>query len=210
MTGIRVFGFAAFLFGAATLHAATIYDNGVQSLTYNGAFSGSSKGQYIADDFVLQSGTNTIRDVHWWGYHYLEPSPPADSFTIQIFADSSGPSGSPTTLTLGTVNAVDTGLDTWADTSVYAYDVTIAPITLTAGDIYWISIFNSTGNWVWSFDGPGASTAMYQLSDPTWVVFDARMAFTLTNDTQVPAPATLAMIGIGLAGLSYARRRKAH
>jgi hypothetical protein len=76
----------ALLAGSAT--AGVIYDNG--SILGGGARSdvGFTTQFQGADDFVLQSGMNTIRDVHWAGKYVGNVV--EDNFTIRIFEDNSG------------------------------------------------------------------------------------------------------------------------
>jgi len=69
--------------------AAVIYDNG--ATVNNATASDSDFPFFLADNFVLQQGANTISDVHWTGIYAFDNIPSAtDSFTIQLFADSGG------------------------------------------------------------------------------------------------------------------------
>ena len=83
------------LFGAASVQANVIYDNGGMDLA-DLFFSDSGFGFQRFDDFNISgSGTVVLGDVHWWGAYSafpdtsMDPADP-DDFTIQIWSDSGG------------------------------------------------------------------------------------------------------------------------
>lgn len=201
---------------------AIIYDGGVPDL-----FSGSvsdvdwTSPAQTAESFVLSPDANTITDIHWWGSYVFEGVAhfPTDLFTFQIYSDNAGLPGTlvwSETATLS--NRVDTG-DTLSSSPtyhVYAYEyVLAAPQTLTAGNVYYLSIFNNTtgydsDDWIWVTAGNDFGEAFQEtLGSDNWYVLSFDHAFQLTGPGGVvPEPASLLLIGLGLAGLARHRLRR--
>ncbi|MDX9971887.1 MAG: PEP-CTERM sorting domain-containing protein [FCB group bacterium] len=216
-TGRRILC-AILLMATLALPAASdvIFDNGGPDQGYIW-FSDPSYALYrVAEDFVLAPGANVITDIHWWGSYisYLVP-PEGDDFTITIYDTS--PAGSvPGSVVysdhVGAVSRVDPGLNGVGELPIYAYSLLVDPITLAADTTYWLEIVNDTNGSMW-----GWSTASYEGGshgeyDGHWYREIAELAFNLTNDGQndgqkgvVPEPASIALVGLGIAGL--ARRR---
>lgn len=194
--------------GGGTAIAGIIYDNG-DSLHTSAGYSNSGFGQWLADDFVLEDGATTITDIHWWG-GYFPGDAISDAFTIYIFDDLDDAA-------LYTIDGTAAGRgDSGSDLSAfgideYEYWLYIDPLTLQANTTYWISIANTASNWLWSFAST-TSGDLYRSTDGPdgpWSHPTANLeaAFYLTNDTVIPEPATLTLLGIGLAALGLSKKR---
>ena len=201
------------MIATSPLSASVIYDNGPVDLTFNARLSDSDANNFAADDFTLSSGANEIQDVHWWGAYIGDI---LDDFNILIYEDAGG---SPTTPigssaiydeNIGDVGRTDTGIDV-SGFDVYEYWADISTFTATPDETYWLSIVNNGGSsssWYWSFDQPigiGANGVSTEFGT-SWINTGDRRAFNLTNE--VPEPTTLALFGIGLAGLGFARKKR--
>jgi PEP-CTERM motif len=80
----------------------------------------------------------------------------------------------------------------------------------TMNDVYWIAVdlSGSSADLWYNADGPGFGTANQLFSnDGTLADLSLAGAYEMTVDT--PEPATIAILGGGLAGLGYFRRRRA-
>ena len=192
--------------------AAVIFDQTVD-LTAGVFNSDFALPPQATDDFQLQPGASTISGIHWWG-GYLSTPLAVDRFTIRIFADDAGaPAVNPLAqFDVGHVGRIDTGAEA-NNLDIYAYSVDITPLALMADVTYWLSIVNdSTGSggehyWKWSTE-PGEGNSQARAQDgQDWSEYNGKLGFRLTNDaTEVAEPGTLALLGLGLAGIGFQLR----
>lgn len=172
-----------------------------------------------ADDFILQPGATTITSIQWWGaYAFANTPQETDYFTILIWEDDGGsPQSVPVyNLTTSDVNRTNTGLLASDTYDLYAYSVDIAPLTLTAGKTYWLSIINDTtedqdDTWAWAIHAQTGGIYRFGFStdgtDGPWSN-GLSLAFQLTGvaTTVVPEPATMSLLGLGLMSIALRRR----
>lgn len=223
---------AATMLAPGRAGAVVIYDNGgpsalnvVSDQDDLGNVPGVDLPIILSDDFSLDVDSE-LQDVHWWGSYALDVALelPEDDFRLQLFADVGGaPEINPFySVGLGEVDRVDTGDTDAAGNPIYEYWVDLAdPITLSAGVTYHLSIANDTSEsiatWLWA-----ATTETERLGyhlraddDMLWLpqMVPPNLAFNLTGEplnggAPIPEPATVSLLGLGVAGLVARYRGK--
>ena len=205
-----VFALFSVLLAASTAHAAPIF---IQNAFNTGFPSDREFDTLFADDFSI-AASDTVRSVSWMGLYSPDNTAPAvDDFEIRFYADATGAPGV-LLQTFAVGNAVArTAVGTLSTFTTYSYIGDLAAgFGINAGTPYWLVIANDTtgdnDNWFWAAQTSGGN-AQFSLNDggswaPTLV--DGATVFTVGNgNVAVPEPASLLLVGIGVAA---ALRRK--
>lgn len=209
-----------FLLTAASARADVIYTNGspqlvpVQAQGALFADAGNPGFSAAADDFILQGGLNTIRDIHWWGVY--SGTLVSDNFSINIYNNNAGTVGTlAAAVNIESLVKTNTG-STLSGLTLFSYDAVVSPITLQAGLTYWLGISNASGitngnGWAWAESNTFSGSArQFSSNSGTWgnSVNDS-LAFNLTNDIPEPSSVILAILGgLGLIAAGWMRRQR--
>lgn len=144
-----------------------------------------------ADDFT-PAASGDVTSICWWGA-YGSGSPTPDAFTVTYFNDAGGFPGAVIGgpfvqgASLTVTGPVNTGDIVAGLVPIFEYTGTHAPVSVTAGDCFWVSVTNpnnGTQAWFWEISASGNGQAAQDGPGPDGfdagdVVFGVDLAFCL-------------------------------
>jgi hypothetical protein len=216
LSTISAGGFALallFLSAAATPAAADVLYNNLPPLATSGGTAAVSTADHgpLGDSFSTGSTAENLTDVELL-IDVGNVDPPADSFTVDLYSDSSTSPGS----LLDTIATVD---DSSLTNSLAVYDFTLGtPYSLAADTRYWIELSGDSTSGQWSYDVSNTGIGVageFNYYDGTSFANSAftpyQMEVMATPASAVPEPPSWTlMIGAILAlgsTLAFSRRR---
>lgn len=201
---------------AGSVNAGIIYDNGGAS----DGDSGNETTQWVqADDFNIASGGTVGGAGVFIGATGGDPLSVWDG-TLEYFLFSDGGTTPGALLASGNgvnVSTADTGISWCCSGNAWLFEFEFeSGFTAAAGTDYWLGIHLSSNYdrdelyWIAQAGSSGNQSESEGGTFDNWTNGSVERAYYLTDGAaSVPAPASVALFGLGLAGIGFSRKRKA-
>lgn len=206
------------LVGAVAAPAALLYEQAPCSGICSSPFSAPLPQQEAADPFTPDANW-LVDSVSFRGAWFPSASPTSADFEIRFFVDNGGlPMDNFFYSHSATIVPVLHEVANFnGPVNVFNMTTSIAPVALSAGQTYWISILSADttlGNWAWlgttdplAKPGSYAFRSSSQSSNFQWIESGfTDVNYALSGQTDVPEPGSFVLLGLGLVALGWRRR----